>query len=176
VTRDSNPRAKRAAERSEQGVGSPAGLARRGRGTGPSPQLTAFRAKFRLEELRILDTAHWTWSVRTTQPTLGATVLSLRRHAGSFAAVTSDEMADLATAVEIVERSTQRAFRHDKINYLMLMMVDPHVHFHVLPRYASTQRFADLDWQDRGWPAVPNLGADPCAPEVLSAIRSALRG
>lgn len=140
------------------------------------PELTAFREKFRLAELRILDTAHWTWSVRTAQPTLGATVLSLRRYAASFGAVKSDEMADLATAVGAVESATQRAFGYDKINYLMLMMVDPHVHFHVLPRHAAAKHFADLEWHDRGWPAAPNLAADPCPPEILSAIRTALRG
>jgi diadenosine tetraphosphate (Ap4A) HIT family hydrolase len=139
------------------------------------PELTAFRHKFRLEELNLLDTAHWTWSVRPAQPTLGATVLSLRRYAASFADVTSDEMVDLASAVAAVERATRGAFGYDKINYLMLMMVDPHVHFHVLPRYAAVQRFADLDWEDRGWPAAPSLAAEPCPPEVLSAIRSVLR-
>jgi diadenosine tetraphosphate (Ap4A) HIT family hydrolase len=139
-------------------------------------ELIAFREKFRIAELRILDTAHWTWSVRTAQPTLGSSVLSLRRHAPSFGGVTSAEMVDLASAVAAVESATQRAFRYDKINYLMLMMVDPHVHFHVLPRYAEVRRFADLDWHDRGWPAVPSLAAEPCTAEVLSAIRSALRG
>ena len=33
-------------------------------------------------------------------------------------------------------------------NYLMLMMVDPHVHFHVIPRYAAPQRFEDVDFPD----------------------------
>ena len=140
------------------------------------PELIAFREKFRLAELRILDTACWTWSVRTAQPTLGASVLSLRRYAPSFGAVTSEEMADLATAVAAVESSTQRAFRYDKVNYLMLMMVDPHVHFHVLPRYAEARRFADVEWHDRGWPGAPLLAADPSPPEVLAAIRGALAG
>jgi diadenosine tetraphosphate (Ap4A) HIT family hydrolase len=140
------------------------------------PELVAFREKFRIEELRILDTEHWTWSVRTAQPTLGASVLSLRRHAASFGEVTKEEMADLATAVATVERATRRAFAYDKINYLMLMMVDPHVHFHVLPRYAAVRHFADLEWHDRSWPQPPVLAAEPCAPEVLTAIRLALRG
>lgn len=137
-------------------------------------ELNAFRVKFRIDELRIVDTAHWTWSVRPAQPTLGATVLSLRRHAGSFAEVTPEEMADLAAAVGVVESATRRAFSYDKINYLMLMMVDPHVHFHVVLRYAGERRFADLAWQDAAWPRPPSLAADPCAPEVLAAIRKAL--
>jgi diadenosine tetraphosphate (Ap4A) HIT family hydrolase len=137
-------------------------------------ELTAFRAKFRIGELHVLDTVHWTWSVRPAQPTLGATVLSLRRPAASFGGVTPVEMADLAAAVGAVERATRGAFSHDKINYLMLMMVDPHVHFHVLPRYATPRRFADLDWTDPGWPGLPSLAAEPSAPEVLAAIRRSL--
>ena len=30
-------------------------------------------------------------------------------------------------------------FDHQKINYLALMMVDPHVHFHVIPRYSGSR-------------------------------------
>jgi diadenosine tetraphosphate (Ap4A) HIT family hydrolase len=39
----------------------------------------------------------------------------------------------------------------------MLMMVDPHVHFHVLPRYATAQAFDDLNFADPGWPGAPDL-------------------
>jgi diadenosine tetraphosphate (Ap4A) HIT family hydrolase len=137
-------------------------------------ELSAFRVKFRIEELRILDTAHWTWSVRTAQPTLGASVLSLRRPAAAFAEVSPAEMADLAVAVAAVEERTRRAFSFDKINYLMLMMVDPHVHFHVLPRYATARRFADLEWTDAGWPGVPSLAAEPAARDLLAAILRSL--
>lgn len=140
-----------------------------------SPELIAFHEKFRTAELRVLDTAHWTWSVRPAQPTLGATVLSLRRHAAAFSEVGREEMADLATAVATVERATRAAFGNDKINYLMLMMVDPHVHFHVLPRYARAPRLADREWPDGAWPGPPSLAAEPCPAELLEAIRKALR-
>ena len=39
----------------------------------------------------------------------------------------------------------------------MLMMVDPHVHFHVLPRYASSRLLAGVTHVDRGWPGAPDL-------------------
>ena len=38
-------------------------------------------------------------------------------------------------------------------------MLDPHVHFHVLPRYAEARSFAGADFADAGWPAAPNLKA-----------------
>ena len=47
---------------------------------------------------------------------------------------------------------------YEKINYLMLMMVDPHVHFHVLPRYEGGRDFDSVDYPDAGWPGMPALG------------------
>jgi diadenosine tetraphosphate (Ap4A) HIT family hydrolase len=76
-------------------------------------------------------------------------------------------MADLAAAVAVVEHATRAAFGYDKINYLMLMMVDPDVHFHVLPRYGGERRFADLSFLDAGWPGPPDLGAAATLPPEL---------
>ena len=39
----------------------------------------------------------------------------------------------------------------------MLMMVDPHVHFHVIPRYSGTRRIAGMEIADQGWPGPPDL-------------------
>ena len=58
-----------------------------------------------------------------------------------------------------VRTMLRAAFAYDKINYLMLMMVDPHVHFHVLPRYAEDRSFAGAAFADAGWPAAPDLKA-----------------
>ena len=61
--------------------------------------LEEFRAKFRVEELKLLENRSWTWSVRPGQPTLGAGILSLNRYAGKFSDVTAEEMQDLADLV-----------------------------------------------------------------------------
>ena len=61
-----------------------------------------------------------------------------------------DPIGDIETALG--------AFRpYQKINYLMLMMVDKDVHFHVLPRYQNAQDFDGTAYPDTGWPAVPDL-------------------
>ena len=39
----------------------------------------------------------------------------------------------------------------------MLMMVDPHVHFHVFPRYAGSRDLDGLTFADAGWPGPPDL-------------------
>ena len=40
-----------------------------------------------------------------------------------------------------IEGVLGRTFNYDRINYLMLMMVDPDVHFHVIPRYETQRTF-----------------------------------
>ena len=39
----------------------------------------------------------------------------------------------------------------------MLMMVDPNVHFHVLPRYSGVREWQDIQFEDHGWPGPPQL-------------------
>ena len=40
----------------------------------------------------------------------------------------------------------------------MLMMIDPDVHFHVIPRYAKSRNFEGIEFMDSGLPGAPNLG------------------
>jgi diadenosine tetraphosphate (Ap4A) HIT family hydrolase len=39
----------------------------------------------------------------------------------------------------------------------MLMMVDPNVHFHVIPRYAGSRSLGGIAFADSGWPGPPDL-------------------
>ena len=63
------------------------------------------------------------------------------------------------------------------MNYLMLMMVDAHVHFHVLPRYADVLDRVGQQWRDPAWPGPPGLADDSNlgGGETLLAIRDSLR-
>jgi diadenosine tetraphosphate (Ap4A) HIT family hydrolase len=139
--------------------------------------LKEFRTKFRVDELKVLGNPSWSWSVRPGQPTLGAGILSLNRHAETFSEVTEDEMIDLAGLVSQLEGAVRSAFDHRIMNYLMLMMVDHHVHYHVVPRYEGTREFAGRDWVDNGWPALPVLADSQHAddPDVLLQIREKLK-
>jgi len=38
------------------------------------------------------------------------------------------------------------------------MMVDPNVHFHVIPRYGHARQWGGMDFPDAGWPGPPHLG------------------
>ena len=117
--------------------------------------LDEFQAKFRVNELKVIKNASWTWSVRPDQPTLGAGIISLNRYALHLSDVSSKEMADLAGLISTLERAIKSTFNHNIMNYLMLMMVDHHVHYHLVPRYDGIREFAGLEWVDNGWPALP---------------------
>lgn len=136
--------------------------------------LEEFNDKFRVEELEIARSDHWIWSVRPAQATLGAGVLSLKRFCTSMSNVTEQEMADLATITGVVEDRLAEAFSPDKMNYLMLMMVDAHLHLHVLPRYGRSVDFSGLTWTDAGWPALPQLAAEPADVSLLKALQTTL--
>ena len=139
--------------------------------------LEEFRAKFRVEELNVLENRSWSWSVRPGQPTLSAGILSLNRHAGKFSEVTAEEMQDLAEMVGTLEGAIMASFDHAIMNYLMLMMVDHHVHYHVIPRYGTTRTFAGCDWVDNGWPALPLIADSQHAddPGLLHLIQEKLK-
>ena len=79
---------------------------------------------------------------------------------------------EMGAVVSEIEHALKAAFAYDKINYLMLMMVDPNVHFHVIPRYSEPRSACGLTIPDPGWPAMPQLGQ---AQELTSVQRDALR-
>ena len=139
--------------------------------------LEAFRTQFQLEPLTVWTTAHWCISVRPVPATLGALVISARREVTSLAELTPDEGADLTVAIGWVETKLRQHFQAEKFNYLALMMVDPLVHFHVIPRYSQPRQFGGLEWLDAGWPKPPELGAyaerknHPALHELVQLLR-----
>ncbi|WP_114521266.1 HIT family protein [Altererythrobacter sp. ZODW24] len=106
---------------------------------------------------------HWVVLARPAQPTLGSLILAAKSDATEFGALPAEAHAELKIASAAIEAALAKAVSYAKINYLMLMMVDPHVHFHVLPRYEGAREWNAPDHERRefvdvGWPKVPNLG------------------
>ena len=115
-------------------------------------------AKFGHPATLIAEYDHWVVLLRPAQPTLGALVLAAKSDATAFGDLPAAAHAELKLATAAIEAALSQAVGYAKINYLMLMMVDPHVHFHVLPRYEGERSGADLTVADAGWPAQPDLG------------------
>lgn len=119
----------------------------------------------------VAETEHWLILVRPKQPTFGSLVLVCKEAVQAFSDVSPAAFADLQVAVTGIERLLKSQVDYEKINYLMLMMVDKDVHFHVLPRYADTREHDGVSFPDAGWPAAPALGsAVELAPEAVERL------
>jgi len=120
----------------------------------------------------VAELAHWVVLLRPQQATLGSLVLAARGEATRFGDLPIETFSELHDAIRSIEEMLATTFRYDKINYLMLMMVDPQVHFHVLPRYATAQTFEGVAFDDPGWPKAPALAH---ATEIDQRTRDLLR-
>ena len=137
--------------------------------------------KFGYPDSLIRDYDRWVVLLRPQQATLGALVLACKDEAEAFSDISSAAFAELQQIVSDIEAGLSNFRPYQKINYLMLMMVDRDVHFHVLPRYEATQDFEGTAYPDAGWPAVPDLacGVLPDAAEraaLVAALKSAWPG
>lgn len=131
----------------------------------------ATELKFGDPTMRIGQSDSWTVLLRPRQPTLGALVLICRENVRAFSAVSPAAFQDLQRVVQRVESSLRELVDYERINYLMLMMVDPDVHFHVIPRYSTAREFNGVTFADAAWPGPPAL--EPAVvPE--QAVREAL--
>ncbi|MBK1670357.1 HIT family protein [Rhodovibrio sodomensis] len=128
----------------------------------------ATMTEFGYPDTVIADYTHWTVQRRPRQATLGALVMIAKAEATAFAQLPDAAFAEAATVVRAIERALSDALAYDKINYLMLMMKDPHVHYHVLPRYAQTRVFDEISCSDPGWPGPPDLAHSVELPAVTT--------
>ncbi|WP_319633676.1 HIT family protein [Pelagibius marinus] len=133
-------------------------------------------AKFGYPGSLIHDYGRWVVLLRPHQATLGALVLICRDEAEAFSDISGEAFAQLQQVISDIEAGLSAFRPYQKINYLMLMMVDKDVHFHVLPRYEADQIFDGTVYADAGWPAVPDLtgGVQPDA-ETQAALVAALK-
>lgn len=115
-------------------------------------------SKFGHPDTVIGETDHWTVQLRPEQVTLGSLVLICREPVEAFADVSAQGFADLKPVIAKIETILGEMVSYEKINYLMLMMVDSDVHYHVIPRYDGTRAFDGMTVPDAGWPGPPQLG------------------
>lgn len=133
--------------------------------------------KFGWPATLIRDYRHWVVLLRPAQPTLGSLVLAAKSDATAFGELPPEAHAELAVVTKEIETVLSGAVRYQKLNYLMLMMVDPHVHFHVIPRHEGEREWGGISVTDAGWPAVPALGqAVALDADQIKALSGWLKG
>jgi diadenosine tetraphosphate (Ap4A) HIT family hydrolase len=131
--------------------------------------------KFGFPDTLVRDYRHWVVLVRPAQVTLGSLVLCAKSEATSFGALERDAFAELAEIIPAIERTLKSFCDYERINHLMLMMVDPNVHFHVIPRYTDPRNFEGALFPDSGWPGPPDLkSAIALNPDILQSMQAVL--
>ncbi len=120
--------------------------------------MNATAEKFGYPDSLIKEYQHWLVLARPQQVTLGSLVLVCKEPVTRFSDVSRGAFTALREAIAAIEATLSGLYKYQKINYLMLMMVDPDVHYHVIPRYDCARSFSGQQVLDHGWPAAPALG------------------
>ncbi len=121
--------------------------------------------KFGYPATLLKEFRHWVVLLRPTQVTLGSLVLAAKDVATAYSGLSREAFSDQFNAVVEIERALASFVKYERINYLMLMMVDPNVHFHIIPRYSEPRLWDGIEFRDAGWPGPPRLD---CAVELQS--------
>ncbi len=121
----------------------------------PMPNSTL--QKFAFPYLQIAQNDHWIVLLRRPQITLGSLVIVTRHEETALSEINKSSFQDLSPIIQSIEKTLKKLWQYDKINYLMLMMVDPHVHWHVIPRYQNHRQWKNQSFVDLNWPKAPDL-------------------
>ena len=131
--------------------------------------------KFGFPATLVREFEHWLVLVRPGQVTLGSLVLAAKSDATAYGALPQAAFTEQAAVTAAIEAGLAAFCRYQRINYLMLMMVDPHVHFHVIPRYSGTRAWNGVELADSGWPGPPDLkSAIDMSPSEINDLRDEL--
>lgn len=92
---------------------------------------------------KLLQTEYWHISVAPHQSFLGKCYVSLNKHKSSLSELNENEWVDFGKLAAILESTIKEAFGADMFNWTCLMNdayyetnnPNPHVHWHVRPRY-----------------------------------------
>ena len=103
----------------------------------------------------IFETDYWKVVLNLDQGYLGRCFVTLKEHKGDLSELTNEEWLDFGSIVKKIELAIMQAFGAESFNWTCLMnnaykhsQPNPHVHWHMRPRYRETVRFSDLDFSD----------------------------
>ena len=119
--------------------------------------MNATITKFGYPATLLRDYQYWVLLLRPAQVTAGSLILAAKSDATAYGDLPEAAFTEQAAIVAELEKKLRQVINMVKINYLMLMMVDPHVHFHIFPRYQGDRSIAGLVLPDHGWPGPPDL-------------------
>ncbi len=121
----------------------------------------------------------WTLVLNENQATLGRVFFALNRHETDIAALSGAEVLSLWTFVRETKAALTALLAPDHFNFMFLMNLTPHVHFHIFPRYARSiefagQTIADSRYGDHYDPAESRTLDAAAEEQLIVALRQAL--
>ena len=113
---------------------------------------------------------------REKQVTIGSVIImSKHLEETSLGALSPEAWSEFGGVCRDIETALKSTFSADAFNYLALMMVDPEVHFHVIPRYSNMVSFAGQAFTDPDWPGATKRVALELSNETKMAIERKLK-
>ena len=113
--------------------------------------------KFSYPNHLIKEYTNWIILLRPEQITIGSLVLIEKSFQKKYSKITLESHQELGLVIKDIENTLKKLFGYNKINYLMLMMIDKEVHYHIIPRYSKDVFFEEAKFVDKGWPGLPLL-------------------
>ena len=114
----------------------------------------------------LIESSLWRVELNPNQQHLGRTFIGLREHKSSLSDVSWEEMVEFRRIVIALELATRAAFAPDLFNWMCLMNnakrdgQEPHVYWHMVPRYSRPVTFNTHEYTDGAWPRQYNTGDD----------------
>lgn len=104
----------------------------------------------------IWESEHWKVIIHEDQQYLGRAIVSAKnRERPTLTSLTTDEWLDFQNVVKDFEQAVRSAFGAELFNWACLLNLafqndppNPHVHWHVRPRYRQPVVFAGLQFRD----------------------------
>jgi len=126
--------------------------------------------KFGYPDTKIWESEDWILLIRPEQVTFGSCVLASKSNATSLGKLSEAAGARLPKICAALEEFFG-SLGSSRTNYLALMMEDPHVHVHVIPRYEKPIVFSEITYLDEAWPGPIDITKNI---ELLSEGKSQL--
>ncbi|TCJ17161.1 HIT family protein [Parasulfuritortus cantonensis] len=98
----------------------------------------------------------------------------LNRHVKEMTDLGEAERTRLMAVVFAVEAAVRAVLAPDKVNLASLGNMVPHLHWHVIPRFAGDRHFPDAIWAPPRRAAGPAAPADAVRPRLSEALAQRL--
>ncbi len=106
----------------------------------------------------LAESKHWKIYLADEQNYPGRCIIPLKRHAATLSDLTLEEWTDLHQVIAVAEAALIEELGATNLNWTCLMNggyatipSDPHVHFHLIPRYRNKVEIADQTFIDENF-------------------------